>query len=144
MPSFSKQSLASLEQLHPKLQELFKEAIKIIDFKILDAQRGRTAQELAFKEGHSKVHFGNSAHNWSPAVAADLFPAPYKWSDMQSFIHLSAVVLPLAKKLSIPIRWGGDFNMDGNKTKSDSWDPGHYELHPWRDWAKKYSHPYEG
>lgn len=144
MPVFGKASLDSRSHLHPKLQELFDAAIKVVDFRILDARRGRVAQELAFKEGHSTVHFGDSAHNWDPAIAADLFPAPYKWNDTQSFLHLSAVILPIAKKLSIPIRWGGDFNMDGNKTKSDSWDPGHYELHPWRDWANKYSHPYEG
>jgi hypothetical protein len=34
-------------------------------------------------------------------------------------------------------RWGGDFNMDGDKTTSDAWDAGHVEIHPWRDWAKR-------
>jgi len=144
MPSFGKASLTSRAQLHPKLQALFDAAIKEVDFKILDAMRGRKAQEAAFKSGNSKVHFGDSAHNWKPAVAADLFPAPYDWDNIAAFKALAVVILRIAKEQGTPIRWGGDFNMDGNKTKSDSWDPGHYELHPWRDWAKKYSKPFEG
>lgn len=144
MPSFGQASLTSRAQLLPPLQALFDAAIKETDFRILDAMRGRAAQEAAFKKGNSKVHFGDSAHNWKPAVAADLFPAPYDWNNKQSFLDLSVVILRIAKAQGTPIRWGGDFNMDGNKTTNDDWDPGHYELYPWRDWAKKYSHPFEG
>jgi peptidoglycan L-alanyl-D-glutamate endopeptidase CwlK len=133
--TFSSASKASRVKLHPKLRELVDEAIKEIDFKILDATRGRAAQEKAFRRGHSKVHFGNSAHNYVPAIAMDLFPAPYDWDNRQAFINLSKVILRIAKKRGIPIRWGGDWNMDGNL--SDGWDMPHYELHPWKDWAKK-------
>jgi len=143
MPTFGTASIASRAKLHPKLQELVDAAIKEIDFKILDATRGRAAQEKAFAQGNSKVRFGQSAHNYVPAIAADLFPAPYNWDDFQSFEKLYAVMRRIAKEKDIPIRCGIDFNMDGDKTTSDSWDGGHYELHPWRDWAKQ-SKLYEG
>jgi peptidoglycan L-alanyl-D-glutamate endopeptidase CwlK len=141
MPIFGAQSLKVRDQLHPFLRQLADEAIKKIDFKILDATRGRAAQEKAFALGHSKVHFGDSAHNWVPAVAMDLFPAPYDWDNRDAFIALSNVVLPLAKTLGIPIRWGGDWNGDGNL--SDGWDMPHYELNPWRTYANRDSKLFE-
>lgn len=135
MFKFGTASLASRKKLMRPLQEIVDEAIKEIDFKILDSTRGRAAQTKAFKQGNSKATFGNSAHNYVPAVAVDLFPAPYNWDDRQSFIKLSKVILRIAKEKGIPIRWGGDWNGDGNL--SDGWDMPHYELTPWREWAKK-------
>lgn len=135
MPSFSKASLASRAKLMKPLQDIVDAAIKEIDFKILDATRGRAAQTKAYKQGNSKVTFGNSAHNYVPAVAVDLFPAPYDWDDRDSFIKLSKVIFRIAKEKGIPLRWGGDWNGDGNL--SDGWDMPHYELNPWREWAKK-------
>jgi peptidoglycan L-alanyl-D-glutamate endopeptidase CwlK len=37
--------------------------------------------------------------------------------------------------MHIPLRWGGDWNFNG-KT-AGLVDLPHYELHPWREWAKK-------
>jgi peptidoglycan L-alanyl-D-glutamate endopeptidase CwlK len=137
MPTFGSASLTSRAKLHPKLQNIVDEAIKEIDFKILDATRGRSAQEKAFKQGNTKAHFGDSAHNYVPAIAMDLFPAPYDWDNTKSFESLSVVILRIAKEKGIPLRWGGDWNMDGSKTTSDNWDKPHYELTPWRTWAKQ-------
>lgn len=109
---------------------------------ILDSQRDRASQERAFKNGFSKVHFGNSAHNWSPSIACDIAPYPLDWDDASRFTELQIkFIKPIAKRLNIPIRQGVDWNMDGNLT-NDRWDDlPHVELHPWREWAKK-SKPY--
>ncbi|WP_168335261.1 MULTISPECIES: M15 family metallopeptidase [Rhizobium] len=141
MPSFGSASLAALSKCHPKLKIIALAAIKEIDFRILDATRGRDAQERAFATGKSKARFGQSAHNYVPAIAFDLFPAPYDWNNRQSFISLSKVILRIGKENGIPLRWGGDWNGDGNL--SDGWDMPHYELTPWREWAKQ-SHLFEG
>lgn len=120
MPKFGTRSLINLAQLHPLLQRVLNEAIKEFDFTILDAQRGRAEQERAFAQGHSKVHFGNSAHNYAPAIATDIVPwhggsNPIRWNDAASFKVLQlAVILPIAKRLAIPIRQGIDWNGDGN------------------------------
>ena len=141
MPTFGAASSAALAKCHPKLQLIANEAIKEIDFRVLDATRGRADQERAFAGGKSKARFGQSAHNYVPAIAFDLFPAPYDWNNRQSFINLSKVILRIAKEKGVPLRWGGDWDMDGNL--SDGWDMPHYELHKWRDWAKQ-SKLYEG
>src|SRR5690349_12542941 len=129
MPSFSAASKKALAQAHPLLQQLFAEVIKEFDCKVLDAQRGRAKQEEAFRRGNSRAHFGQSPHNYAPAIALDVVPYPLDWEDIPSFKALGKVVKAKAKALQIPISWGGDW--------SSLKDYPHYELAPWRDFAKK-------
>lgn len=138
---FGTASKKELKQLHPLLVEIANDAIKVIDFRILDSSRGYDEQMLAYKKGTSKAKFGESAHNWTPAIAMDLLPAPYDWDDMPSFLNMGKVVMAIAKKRNIPLRWGGDWNMDGKTT--DGWDFPHFELNPWRSFAAKCK-PYKG
>ena len=136
---FDAGSAKRLNQAHPLLQKLMNAARDKVEFVILDSQRGRAAQEYAFKKGHSKVHFGNSAHNWSPSVAVDIAPgtnpAKINWNRKGDFIALGKVIVPLAKQMGIPIRWLGDPNGDGSP--ADGWDYPHWALRPWRTYAKR-------
>lgn len=139
-----KRSLANLAVMRPELQKMYKEVDKRFPIVLTDGRRGRIAQTKAFKSGHSKVRFGNSAHNYTPALAGDAYPFPFNPNEKpQKMYALYEVVKQVAKELKIPIRQGADFNMDGN-LKDDSFvDLPHTELHPWREWAKK-SELYEG
>lgn len=138
MPVFGTQSKLQLAKAHPKLQLILNSAIKHMDFKILDSTRGRHAQTKAFLTGHSKAKFGQSAHNFVPSIAVDLLPAPYNWNNSQAFKNLYFVMMACAKELDIPLRSGLDWNMNGLQPgDTDNWDGGHYELHPWRVWAKQ-------
>lgn len=137
MTALDAASSARLGRAHPLLQRLFREVARQTPILILDSQRGKAAQEKAFKAGNSKAHFGDSAHNWSPSVALDVAPKPLNWNDRKAFIDLSKIVLPTAKALGIPIRWGGDWNMNGVLTDEKLSDLPHYELHKWRDFAKR-------
>jgi peptidoglycan L-alanyl-D-glutamate endopeptidase CwlK len=137
MPAFGTTSAGRLAAAHPLLQKLFNEVIKHVDIIILESQRGKADQETAFAKGNSKAHFGQSAHNWTPSVALDVAPNPLDWNNRASFIAVSKVVLPLAKQMGIPIRWGGDWNMNGILTDERLSDLPHYELNPWRDFAKR-------
>lgn len=144
--AFDKASRQRFDGAHPLLQRLLVEARKRIAFTIMDSQRGRKAQEAAYKAGNSKATFGNSAHNYTPAVAVDLAPIPLDWSKTQPFIDIWNIIgyynpstkagKGLAKDMQIPIRWGGDWNMNG-KWSDDGWDFPHYELTPWRNYATK-------
>lgn len=135
MPKFSAKSKKLLAQLHPALRAICEEAIKETDFTIMDSTRGRAAQELAFKRGNSKARFGESAHNYVPAIAVDLAPYPVDFDNLQRFKDLAKIILRIAKAKGVPLRWGGDWNMDGST--SDGWDFPHFELHPWRTYAKQ-------
>lgn len=136
MPKFSDRSLKARAELHPILQQLVDEAIKEVDFVILDAQRGRAEQEKAFKGGFSKARFGQSAHNYRPAVALDICPFPIDFNDAAKFRVIAKVFMRIAKDQKLPIRWGGDWDMDGDWKDEKFLDLGHFELHPWRSYAK--------
>jgi peptidoglycan L-alanyl-D-glutamate endopeptidase CwlK len=142
---FDAGSAKRLKDAHPLLQKLMNAAREKVVFSVLDSQRGRAAQELAFQRGNSKAHFGQSAHNWSPSVAVDIVPAAtpnaVDWNDLPAFKNLGKIIMPLAKEMGIPIRWLGDPNMDGSP--ADGWDFPHFELHPWREFAKS-SKPFKG
>lgn len=138
-PASSKFDAGSAKRLadaHPLIQKVMNAAREQKEFRILDSQRGRAAQEEAFRKGNSKAHFGQSAHNWSPSVAVDIAPVPLDWNDRASFIALSKIILPLAKEMGVPLRFGGDWNMNGVLTDEKLSDLPHYELHPWREFAK--------
>lgn len=138
MPVFSANSFRNLSRARIELRSLCLAAIKVCDFKVLDSIRGPAAQERAVRLGNSTVHFGESPHNYDPAIALDLFPAPYDWDNKKAFIHLQLeIIKPLAKKMGIPIRQGLDWNMNGDITDEHFVDMPHVELHPWRDWVKK-------
>lgn len=137
MPSFSARSKKSRAELHPELQRLVDTAIKEIDFVILDGTRGRAEQEKAFKAGYSKARFGQSAHNYVPAIALDICPYPINFDDAAKFRAIAKVFMRVAKEKSIPVRWGGDWDMDGDWKDERFLDWGHFELNPWREWAKK-------
>lgn len=144
---YGAKSKAQLKLAHPLLQKLFAEAIKHIDIQILQSQRGEKAQEEAFRLGHSRAHFGQSAHNWEPSIALDVCLYPLDWEDRPGFLAVQAIVgwydpkknsgHGLAKTMKIPIIWGGDWDSDGDLTDQKLIDLPHYELRPWRSFAKE-------
>lgn len=138
MPSFGDASKKALAAAHPDLQKVLVEAIKEYDFKILDSTRGRKAQEEAVRKGNSKARFGDSAHNWTPAIAVDIVPYPVDWNDLGRFRALAKIVLRIAAEKGVPLRWGADWDRDGSEADEKGLrDFPHFELHPWREYAKK-------
>ena len=132
MPKLTAPAQKRLNAAHPLLIKLFTACLadpKCPRFTVLDSQRDRQAQERAFSLGHSKAHFGQSAHNWTPALALDVVPYPIDWDDLPRFKVLGAFVEAKARQLGIPMSWGG-------RWKSFK-DYPHYQLEPWREFAAK-------
>lgn len=76
MPSFGKKSLEERKFLCKDLRLLVDEVIKYYDFSIICGHRDKTEQEEAYSNGNSKAHFGQSAHNYNPSFAVDVYPYP--------------------------------------------------------------------
>jgi len=146
---FGKRSLDNLATVHPELVRLMTRALELseTDFTVICGYRGKADQEDAFNRKTTKVHYPNSAHNQTGAdgkprsCAVDVIPYPFTgWDDpamLTAWKQINEAVSKASAELSIPYRWGGDFNRDGNKTTRDGWDKPHYELHPWREWDKR-------
>jgi peptidoglycan L-alanyl-D-glutamate endopeptidase CwlK len=141
---FSAKSLSNLKDIHPLLLEIATAALQSSpqDFSVICGNRSRADQEKAFAEGHSKVHYGDSAHTaQSPdgkprACGIDVLPYPFtNYDDPTMRPEWKAIFLAFqaeAEKRGVKLRWGG-----GIPDKSFAWDLPHIELHPWRDYAKR-------
>lgn len=130
MPSFSKTSLDRLSTCDIRLQKLFKEVVKERDCSILCGYRPQNEQEEAVRTGKSKVHWPNSKHNKSPSIAVDVMPYPIDWDDRHNLNDFAILVFSKARELNIQIRWGADWDGDGNFWEEANWeiDGPHWEL----------------
>lgn len=126
----SLKSKTNLAEAHPLLQKLVNQFV--LDYpnfpiQVNDARRGKAEQEQAFLKGNSKAHFGQSAHNYTPAIAVDIFPLPVNFNKLAPFKDMGVKMQATAKKLGIPIRWLGPVMGDYP----------HFELSPIKSWMKQ-------
>jgi peptidoglycan L-alanyl-D-glutamate endopeptidase CwlK len=131
-----------LHQCHPDLIKLFLEVAIHTNIKILCGKRGQEEQTRMFEMGRSKVEWPNSLHNAHPTVgprrvshAVDVSPdpIPFKWGqdwkDRVKFYEIAAVVRYEARRMNLSIRWGGDWDGDGDYKDQTFDDLLHFEIH---------------
>ena len=128
MPSFSKRSMSKLMTAHPDLQRLFLAVVKEHDCTILCGHRNKEEQQGAYQDGLSMLQWDDSLHNKVPSRAIDASPYPIDWRNTERFIVYARHVLAKAKELGISIRWGGDWDGDGDMTDQRFMDLVHFEL----------------
>lgn len=128
MPNFSSSSKEKLETCHPSLQLVLKEAIKHIDFTVVEGYRDELRQNELFRTGFSRLRYPESMHNKNPSMAVDIAPYPIDWEHSESFCHLAGFIQGLALQYNVRIRWGGDWDMDGSMRDQTFMDLGHLEL----------------
>ena len=131
MPSFSASSAAKLAECHLDIQRLLNEAIKYWDFTVVTGRRTRAEQERAFQLGYSNAHWPDGPHcveapglSW----AVDIAPFPIDWENDARFLLLGGKVLGLAQTMGIVVRYGGDWDGDGNPRNQSLNDTGHFEI----------------
>lgn len=128
MNPLSRISNERLNTCDERLQKIVKKLIITNGAYVLQGYRGEEEQNKAFNEGKSKLRFPNSKHNKVPSLAIDLAPSPLPdWENTIEFMEFAMVVIGVAEDLKIPIRWGGDWDMDG-ETEPGEWDYVHFEL----------------
>ena len=127
---FGRSSTERLNTCHPKLQILVREVLARSDqdISVLCGHRSREDQNKAYAEKRSKLRFPGSKHNQHPSMAVDLAPYPIDWKDLKRFEELADLVLDVADDLDLAIRWGGDWDMDGDSSDERFLDMPHFEL----------------
>jgi len=133
MPSFGQASMKRYATLHPNLQSIMDEAIKVMDFSIVCGFRGEEAQNEAFADGKSTKQWPNSKHNQEPSIAVDVAPwnpdlGDIDWDNIDAFILLAGIIKGIAHCQGISVRWGGDFNDNNNMDDENFVDMPHIEL----------------
>ena len=116
MFQYSQKSLDKLNnpKLHPKLKQLFIEAIKTspIDFTIVETVRTKELQAKYFKEGKSKTLKSRHIPETNKSKlceAVDIAPIVNGKVDYTKCDIIAKHILEVAKKLKIKITWGGDW-----------------------------------
>ena len=133
MPKFGITSLERLATCDRRLRDICCAAILRVDFTVVCGHRGKLDQDAAVAAGLSKARWPTSKHNSYPSLAVDI--APYDaakrritWDDKPSFEAIADVMFEEAARVGVRLRWGGDFNRDGDKTTNDAWDMPHFEI----------------
>ena len=131
MPVFSKRSLKALQDVHPDLRKVLDHALEFSDFVVLEGYRSVERQRRLFAAGASKIDGvkKKGKHNYLPALAVDVAPYPIDFNDVRRYHDLAQVILLAAKHLGIAIRWGGDWDRDGDTKDQKFNDIGHFELY---------------
>lgn len=136
--AFGSASENRLKTCDPRLQRIANQAIRVtpVDFTIVWGFRGEESQNELFRTGMSQRAWPDSTHNrtleglpWS--LALDFAPwvnGRIYWNDTHMFAKIAGVFFAVAGGLEIPLRWGGDWNMDGRTTDQTLMDWGHIEL----------------
>ena len=117
MPRFGKRAKQRLKGVDTKLVNVLNELVKIMDVTIIEGLRSQERQNELVAKGASKTKY--SKHIQGKAV--DVAPYPIDWKDRDRFHYMGGMVRGIGQQLGVNIRWGGDWDSDG-ETKDNSFD----------------------
>lgn len=137
MYKFGKNSEAKMETIDPRLVRVLRRALgyNVIDFSVTEGARSKAEQNRLYEIGRSKLMWPYSKHNVTEknpkSEATDLMP----WVNGASSDHvahcclLAGLMFAAAAEEGVPIRWGGNWDRDGEPVTDQSFnDLVHYEL----------------
>lgn len=135
---FGARSTRNLETCDERLERIARRALAygILDFSCIEGHRSTKRQQRLFHSGKTTLDGidDKSKHQTDPALAMDLLPYPGKlngvdvWEDYPRFCRLAGLIQAAAAEEGIKIRWGGDWDGDGNNADSKFDDFPHFEL----------------
>lgn len=128
MAKFGNRSLKELQTCSKVLRLILTQAIELYDFSVLKGFRGEQEQNKAYREGKSKLQYPESKHNQTPSRAVDIAPYPIDWEDKKRFYYLAGLIKGIAHAEGVKIRWGGDWDRDGDFDDQSFNDLPHFEL----------------
>ena len=117
MPKFGKRSKERMEGVDSRLIEVVNELIKLMDVTIIEGLRTKERQDELVKSGASKTKFSKHIEG----KALDLAPYPIDWTNRDGFYYMGGMIRGIAQQLGHNIRYGGDWDSDGD-TKDNNFD----------------------
>ena len=132
MRKWGRQSTRVYNSLDPRLQTWCDRMLhEVSDISLISGYRGRIEQTSYYENNVSKHRYPNSKHNHKPSLAVDLQPYPkpkhtYKLWGALGF--LAGRGHYIATDMGITLRWGGDWDTDGDLTDQTFDDLFHFEV----------------
>ena len=132
--TLSHRSLSNLKQCHPQLCIVVTRAIQIsqVDFIVGAGIRSMEEQRENVRKGVSKTM--DSKHlpqKDGMSHAVDLWPwmnGEIPWDEFSAFRRVADAMLEAARELDVDLRWGGDWDRDGESSDHQFLDGPHFEL----------------
>ena len=121
---FGRRSRKRLEGVDAKLVNVLNELIKIMDVTVIEGVRSEERQRELLKKGATKVKY--SKHMSGKAV--DIAPYPIDWEDRERFHYMGGMLRGIGQQLGIRVRWGGDWDSDGEIKDNNFDDLPHFEI----------------
>lgn len=128
MNKFGKTSLERLTQADPRWMEILTELLEYMDVSVLCTHRNEEDQNKAYHTHKSKLKWPESKHNTLPSIAVDIAPYPINWDNTKRFGYMAGLVVAIAKSKGYKVRWGGDWDIDGETQDQTFHDLPHFEL----------------
>ena len=109
------------------------ELLKYMDVSLISGHRDEREQSLYYygTPQRSKVRWPDSKHNTYPSLAVDMQPYPYPTNenDLRAALgYMAGLCYMIAKRNGFSIRWGGDWNRNGDVTDNGFDDLYHLEI----------------
>jgi len=120
-----------LQEVHPDLRWVVVELSRYMVIRVTCGHRSKAEQDAAVAAGKSKTPWPKSKHNSLPSLAVDVVPLEGKridWSDRERMTLMAGIAIGLAAAKGIAIRWGGDWDGDGEVKDNNFDDLPHLEL----------------
>lgn len=128
-----KTSLARLKGVDETLVNVVKRAIEIseVDFTVLEGVRTLERQCELYAQGRTapgKIVTWTMKSRHIEGKAVDLVPYPLDWNDLEKFNKIKDAMFQAAKELDVNLRWGADWDGDGNYREKGEYDSPHFEI----------------
>lgn len=124
MYKFGEESRRNMKGVDSRLIDVLNEAIKLMDISVLEGLRSKERQLILYKAGDTKVK--HSKH--MDGMAVDVAPYPIDWEDRERFHYMGGMMRGIAQQKGHTVRWGGDWDKDGEVDDNDWDDLPHIEL----------------
>ena len=117
MPKFGKRSRERMRGVDSRLINVMNELIKLMDVTIIEGLRTKERQEELVAKGASETKFSKHIEG----KALDLSPYPIDWENRDGLYYMGGMIRGIAQQLGYDIRYGGDWDSDG-QTKDNNFD----------------------
>lgn len=130
----SERSLNNLKGVNPKLVKVVKRAIELStqDFMVIEGLRTQARQDELWAQGRTKpgpiVTWTKDASTHGTGHAVDICPYPVDWTDLKKFDAIAVAMFAAAAEQGVKLRWGADWDQDGNPRERGESDSPHFEL----------------
>ena len=124
MPRFGRRSKERLKGVDAKLVNVANELIKLMDVTVIEGLRSQERQNELVAQGKSKTKFGKHV----AGKALDLAPYPIDWDDRERFHYMGGLIRGIGHSLGVDVRWGGDWDSDGEIADNNFDDLVHVEI----------------